>query len=254
MRMFARPRWVITHLAVLAVVVAFVNLGFWQLRRLEERRSEIETITRNMAAEVEPLERVLDRSAGDPASLANRRVTVTGRYRPDEEVLLTPRSNGREAGHHVLTPLVISPDEAVLVNRGWVPFSEDEPPIDVAAPVSGEVTVTGLLFPTQAAARFGTSTGGKRLTYLSTADVDRIQPQVDVALLRFSVLLQEQEPAPVDLPVPGTPPEVSEGSHQSYAWQWFSFATILAVGYPLLLRRSLAAARQRERAVQPDVD
>ena len=254
MRMFGRPRWVITHLVVLAVAILFVNLGLWQLRRLEERRAEIATINRNMAAEVEPLERLLARSGDDPDQLANRRVTVSGTYRPADEVLLTPRSSGREAGHHVLTPLVIQRDEAVLVDRGWVPFAEDEPPIEVAAPATGRVTVTGILFPTQEAARFGTSTGGQRLTYLSTADVDRIQPQVDIALLRFWVLLQGQSPPPGDLPVPGSPPEVTEGSHQSYAWQWFSFATILVVGYPLLLRRSLAAARQRERTAQPDVD
>lgn len=245
MRMLLRPRWLVTHVVVAALVVLFVSLGFWQLRRLEQRRDEIEIIQRNMSAAVEPLDAVLERHGSDPRALANRRVTVSGTYRPGDEVLLTPRSNGRTAGHHVLTPLVIDPQQAILVDRGWVPFADDEPPITNAPPTPGSVTVTGILFPTSEATRYGTSTGGDRLTYLSSADVDRIQPQVDIPLLPFSILLQEQRPAAPETPVPGTPPEVSEGSHQSYAWQWFSFATILAGGYPLLLRRSLASARER---------
>lgn len=32
-------------------------------------------------------------------------------------------------------------------------------------------------------------------------------------------------------------PELSEGPHLSYAVQWFIFATIALVGYPLVLRR-----------------
>jgi len=83
------------------------------------------------------------------------------------------------------------------------------------------------------------------LTFMSSADVDRVQPQVDLTLYPFSILLQNQSPAPGALPVPGPPPEVSEGSHQSYAWQWFSFTAILLIGYPLLLRRSLRSAQER---------
>ncbi len=244
MRMFLRPRWLVTHLVVIALGVLFVNLGFWQLRRLDERRAEIATITANMATAPQPLETVLARHGNDPRALANRRVTLAGTYRPQDEVLLTPRSSGRRAGHHVLTPLITENGSAVMIDRGWVPFADDEPPIDDAAPAPGEVAITGILFPTQDAARYGSATGGSRLTYMSEPDIDRVQPQVGVALYPFSVLLQEQQPAPRDLPVPGAPPEVSEGSHQSYAWQWFSFAAIVFGGYPLLMRRSLASARE----------
>ena len=34
-----KPRWILSHLFILALVVTFVNLGFWQLRRLDERRT-----------------------------------------------------------------------------------------------------------------------------------------------------------------------------------------------------------------------
>ena len=34
-----RPSWIISHIFVLALLVSTVNLGLWQLRRLEERKS-----------------------------------------------------------------------------------------------------------------------------------------------------------------------------------------------------------------------
>ena len=254
MSMFLRPRWLLVHLLVLAIAVVFVNLGFWQLRRLEERRADNALIQANMAGDPAPLDQTLQEYGQDPDALAYRRVIVEGEYRPRDEVLLTPRSNGRQAGHHVVTPLVIEGDQAVLVDRGWVPFADDSPPIEAAEPPAGRAQVEGILLPTQTAARAGAADrSADRLTYLSTVDVDRLQPQMDVVLHPFSILLQRQDPAGGDLPVPGPPPEVSEGSHLSYAWQWFLFTVILLVGYPLLLRRSLRSARDREPPDQPVV-
>ena len=244
MRTLLRPRWLVVHVVVVALVVLFVSLGFWQLRRLDERRADNALIAANLAEEPQPLAETLERYGDDPSALTYRRVTVTGTYRPDDEVLLTPRSVDRRAGHHVVTALETAPGTAVLVNRGWVPFALDTPPVAQAAPPTGDVTVEGILLPTQEAARYGNRDGGERLTYLSTVDVDLLQPQFDVTLYPFSVLLQEQQPPAGDLPIPAQPPEQSEGSHQSYAWQWFSFATIFGVGYPLLLRRSLASRRK----------
>lgn len=239
MRMLLRPRWIVAHVLVLAVAVLFVSLGFWQLRRLEQRRAENRQITSNMAVDVAPLDTTLADVGNDPEALSYRRVAVRGRYRPADEVLLTPRSNGRTAGHHVLTPLEIAPGQAVLVNRGWVPFADDRPPIAAAGPPAADVDVTGIIIPTTPAARFGSPDGGSRLTYLSSPDVDRIQPQTDLTLYPFSLLLVDQEPPAGQLPIPGAPPDVSEGSHESYAWQWFSFTAIVLIGYPLLIRRSL---------------
>ena len=240
MRMLLRPRWLVAHVVVLGLVAAFISLGLWQLRRLDERRADNARITANMASPPRPLDDVLAAHGNDPDALIYRRVVVEGAFRPADEVLLTPRSNGRTAGHHVLTPLITAEGQGVLVDRGWVPFADDDPPIEAAPPPEGTVAVTGVLLPTVEAARSGASNGGDRLTYLSSADVDLVQPQVDVALHPFSILLQGQEPRGGDLPVPGEPPAVSEGSHESYAWQWFSFTAILLIGYPLLIRRSLS--------------
>lgn len=253
MSMFLRPRWLLVHLLVAVIAVAFVNLGFWQLRRLSDRRADNALIEQNMSATPEPLEATLERFGNDPESLSYRRVVVEGAYEPMHEVLLTPRSHASRAGHHVVTPLVVSGEQAVLVDRGWVPFDDDDPPIEAAPPPSGRVRVQGILLPTQQAARAGSAdASATRLTFLSSVDVDRVQPQIPLTLYPFSVLLQAQQPQGGQLPVPAPPPEVDEGSHLSYAWQWFLFTAILLLGYPLLLRRSLRFANDRDPVVQAE--
>jgi surfeit locus 1 family protein len=39
-----KGRWLIKHLLVILAVIGLINLGFWQLRRLEQRRALNEAI------------------------------------------------------------------------------------------------------------------------------------------------------------------------------------------------------------------
>ncbi|MGH8901699.1 MAG: SURF1 family cytochrome oxidase biogenesis protein [Egibacteraceae bacterium] len=226
------PRWLVAHLALIVVVVTCVSLGFWQLRRLDERRAFNALVTERLAAAPEPLAAVL----GEPADrLAYRRVTVTGQYLPSEEVLLSPRSRDGMPGHDVLTPLVTG-SGGILVDRGWVPFALSRAPVAEAAPPPGGITVTGFLLPGRHAPRAG-PVGAARLGFVSDADVGRLQPQMSVPLAPVYVVLTGQSPAPAALPRPGAPPELGEGPHLSYAVQWFLFACVAVVGYPFLIRR-----------------
>ncbi|MGH8887105.1 MAG: SURF1 family cytochrome oxidase biogenesis protein [Egibacteraceae bacterium] len=226
------PRWLVTHLVLLAVVATCVSLGVWQLRRLDERRAFNALVTGRLAAHEEPVAAVLS----EPADrLAYRRVTVTGRYAPSEEVLLSPRSRDGAPGHDVLTPLVTGTG-GILVDRGWVPFALSRAPVAAAAPPPGEVRVTGYLLPSRHALRAG-PVGAARLGFVSDADIGQLQRQVSAPLAPVYLVLTSQSPAPGPLPRPGTPPELDEGPHQSYAVQWFLFACVAVVGYPFLIRR-----------------
>lgn len=246
------PVWLLGHVIALTVVVLFINLGFWQLRRLDEVRDYNATVSARLAEPPRPLDDVLAGS-GDPEELAYRRVTVSGRYLADEEVLLSTRSYGGSPGHHLLTPLQTDTGEGIVVDRGWVPLQFDEPPVAEAAPAAGEVTVTGMLFPPQPSP----STGSERIEFLRQVDLDRLGRQVSVDLA--PVYLLDQEQGGQDLPRVAALPALDEGPHLSYAWQWFLFAGVVAVGYPLLLRRRIrdrrsaavggAGAQRPERAV-----
>src|SRR5688500_9981208 len=93
---------------VLAVVAATcVGLGLWQLRRLDERRALNATILDRRSTA--PISIDDASSAGEPY----RRADAGGTYDVEREVLLYGRSLDGEAGHQVVTPLVLADGSAI---------------------------------------------------------------------------------------------------------------------------------------------
>jgi surfeit locus 1 family protein len=213
-----------------AIVVLFVNLGFWQLRRLDERRARNDLVESRMEAPVVP---VLE--ADGP--LEFRRVSAEGRYDADGEVLVRSRSLNGSPGRWVLTPLVLDSGTAVVVNRGFVPNGTDVP-----RPPAGEQRVEGVLRATEERGSIGPRDPAEgTLSELARADLGRIQQQYDREV--FPLYLQRLDDS-TEVPFAIPAPELDEGPHLGYAVQWFLFATVGLVGWPILLRR--AAQEERE--------
>jgi surfeit locus 1 family protein len=251
-RFLRSPRWVAGHVLALVAVVAFVNLGAWQLSRLDERRTYNELLTERMSQAEADLTSL---DATDPEELAFRPVTVTGTLDASSEVLLSTRSHDGRPGHHLLTPLHAPDGTTVLVDRGWVPLEWTSPPVAQAAPPEGEVRLRGMLHPSTSARRWGALDGGDAgLQFVSDVDLDVLSRATATSYFPLYLVAHEQVPAQAnDLPIPGEPPVLTEGSHLSYAGQWFLFALVVAVGYPVLLWRTARdQPQQPTRPAQPD--
>ena len=76
---------------------------------------------------------------------------------------------------------------------------------------------------------------------INRIDIDLLSDEWGVSLL--PIYLQQNQQTSNDWPVQMKPPELTEGSHLSYAVQWFIFTLIGLVGYPLVLRRVAADDR-----------
>lgn len=238
-RFLTSPRWLIGHVVVLGVVVLFANLGLWQLRRLDEVRGRNALVATRLSSPPQPLEAVLGAAGDDPQAVVFRRVTVSGRYLTDQELLLGPRSRAGRPGYHVLTPLDTGGGRVLLVDRGWVPYELDEPPVRQAAPPDGQVRIDGILLESPPPPRFAPQLPARgRLDLVPRVDVRRLQVQFDPPLYPLYLQLWDQVPAQPDLPLAAPPPELDEGNHLSYAIQWFLFAVVGLVGYAALLYRT----------------
>ena len=108
-----------------------------------------------------------------------------------------------------------------MVLRGFVAQGSDGT-IPVPAPPPGEVTVEGFAIPV------------RRLEPIARQSLD--DAASTAAGARLPVIVQASEADSDQLQVV-PPPDLDEGPHLSYAVQWFLFAAVVAVGYPLLLRR-----------------
>jgi surfeit locus 1 family protein len=233
----ARPKWIAGHLIAVLAIVVFVIAGFWQLDRLAARRAQNELLeTRSVGAPIAlpPPASV----ARDPAQYEWQLVEFEATWNTSDEVILQAQSLAGVSGHDVVTPAEVD-GSVVLVNRGWVPIDVSGPPVAEAAPTARTATVLGLLRISEERGRFGpvdAPTG--RLDRISRVDVARLESQVDSPVYPMWVQLIDQTPEPGFLPELRPLPEMGEGPHLSYAVQWFLFAGVVAVGYPILLRRT----------------
>ncbi len=245
MRVLLTPRWIIAHLVVLVVAVVFAGLGFWQLDRHEQRLVDNAVNQSRFGDDPIPLTELLSAAGSDFASLRFRRTSVTGVFDTDNEVLIRSQVYLDTAGFHVVTPLVQSSGEAVLINRGWVPLVLDTVPVIEAPPPQGEVTVEGWIETSKMRGALGpTDPEEGRLISMNRVDIQRIQEQVPYKLQPVYVIALGARNG--QIPVAVSPPSFDdEGPHLSYAVQWFGFALVGLVGYGFLIRRSLGRPRQK---------
>ena len=62
-RFLLKPWWILSHLLVLALVVVMINLGLWQLHRLQEKRDFNALVESRQDLPVEPVQDVLPATA-----------------------------------------------------------------------------------------------------------------------------------------------------------------------------------------------
>jgi cytochrome oxidase assembly protein ShyY1 len=242
-RFLISPRWLGFHALVLIGIIAFINFGFWQLDRLDQRRDFNRTVVARIDQAPVPLDTVTTELASgvQPDQFEWRSVDTAGRYLSDEEFLVVNRSQGGRAGDNVVTPLLLSDDTVLFVNRGFVPLGEEVP----GAP-AGQVTVRGVVRVSEERRRGQLSDPSEgTLREVQRIDIDRLRNQMPARVLPFYIDLSASQPPQTTIfPEPVTRPNLSEGSHLSYAAQWFIFATAIAVGWVLAVRHSIGRHRR----------
>lgn len=249
-RFLLKPRWIALGLFAVLMTTLCVRLGFWQLDRLHGRRYYNHLFAQGMAMAPQPVETLVDGN-GAGGTLLYRQASATGVYDTAHEVILYGRSNNEQPGNHVLTPLRLPDGRAVIVDRGWVPYGMDAPPIQAAAPPTGTVTVTGLLAPSEPG---GSPQQGATTTF-TRVDLTQIGDQLPFPVLPYYLQLQQQTPAqPGTLPIPPPAPTLDEGPHAGYAFQWFSFATIAGLGFVLLVVKEVRDERRGPAPPEGDDD
>ena len=222
------------HILVFLAVIVLVNLGLWQLRRLEQRRA----LNREIVAGLNQSPAEITGEPVNPDDFHRRRVLVSGTFDNENSVVLRGKSYSGRQGAEVVVPLLISgSNQSVLVNRGWIPLADSDREARRIYDADGEVTIEGIAYRAQIRpdSYFVPTdpTPGpdqSRLDAWFRVDIPRIQQQVDTPLLPIFVAQTPGQNAETP-PIPQEIPELNEGSHLGYAIQWFSFAVILIIFY-----------------------
>jgi len=214
----------------LVLLAGCVVLGTWQVERAREKRALAEAFEHG-AVNTVPL------SVAPVDQLPRyQRVSTSGRYEPERQVLLDnmPSSAG-QAGYRVLTPFRRADGwPLLLVDRGWVPLGLDRSRLPEVQVEDGPRTVTGRLdgLPVPGL-RIGTARSPDAagwplvLNFPVAADIEaELGEPVESRVL----LLDAAAPDGFERtsrPSIGTPAE----RHLGYAIQWFVLALVLLVAF-----------------------
>jgi surfeit locus 1 family protein len=233
--------WPLT-LLTFAAIAAFVSLGHWQWSKGDLRAAQAEEFARGS----ESAEALGPRSLSEVSRF--QQVRVTGKLDPAHQFLLDNRTNAGRPGYEVLTPLVRSDGKAILVNRGWIPFSgfrEKLPDVSFAA-AEAEIEITGRVdeLPVEGlasgrAAPDRNAPWPKVTSYPYPAELSAmlgrpIEPRI--------LLLDAREPN--GFLREWQPPGLTADRHWAYGVQWYAFA-VLALALWLALNITRGGMRKK---------
>lgn len=225
-----RPRAVLTLAIPFACAALFVRLGVWQLSRLHEKRAFNAVLSARLAAPaVEATSLPADTALGH-----YRRVFAGGALLYDREVVYAGRSHDGAPGVDLLTPMKIAGHDTVLmVNRGWA-YSADAASLDGSRwKEADSETVAGY------AETFTGKERGSTPHRVHVLDHAAIQAMVGLPVASYILVQTSDSAGHADSALARLPvPALTEGPHESYAVQWFSFALVAVVGGVALSRRS----------------
>lgn len=212
----------------LILLASLLSLGFWQLKRADEKRI---FIAHQKEAENKKVVQ-LSLIGLDPENIRYRKIEVSGGYDLQHQYLIDNQIINGQAGYFVITPFKIDGlDKAVLVNRGWVVLNKDRrilPDLDFSIT---ETVLTGRInnFPSVGMKLAGAETPTEGWpSVVQVVDTLILSKKLGYSLLPFQIELdanmengyqREWEKRMV----------MSPEKHIGYSIQWFGLALALTV-------------------------
>ncbi len=235
LKIFGR-KWILLTILVALSMVLFVWLGFWQLDRLDQKRTYNATMAERWHQIPFDLNAVLLPQNLD--DLEFRRIQAEGYFDYANQIILKSQIYYDAPGIALVTPFVFAEGRAILVARGWVPADQTSAQSLAQMVEPSGAPVIGLIKSSQAPPNGQPSTPPDTpQAEWFRIDIPAIQAQMPYALEPAWIQQLPETGRPIDkLPIREEPMALNEGNHMSYAVQWFSFALIAGFGYIMLVR------------------
>lgn len=222
----SRRFWLLT-LAAMLVAGSTFSLGQWQLRRAAQKEAVQAAIqAKNTLSALDGRALAATEKIADEVY---RRVAVQGVWQAAHTVYLDNRPMSGRTGFWVFTPLALQgTDQAILVQRGWVPrdFSDRARVPEVITP-AGLVTVEGRIAPPPS-----------KLYEFKHEEVGTIRQNLDLNAFRLETGLPLLQATLLQTGVPSegllrewAAPNLGVDTHYGYAFQWFGLCGLVVILY-----------------------
>ncbi len=220
---------IVTTLVYVVVVSLLIFLGTWQLHRAEEKRQ----LLNSQLASAESGTLLLTAKSEDNVELLRyKKVEVDGHYDVQHQFLIDNQISAGKAGYMVLTPFFLKGEnQAVLVNRGWIPLTQDR---SILPDVKIEVMQSVIKGRINSFPSVGVKLPGAELptdswpAVVQVVDSEILAKRLGYRLFHFQIELDKESPDGYkrDWQLSHImPPE----QHTAYAVQWFGLALTLSI-------------------------
>ncbi len=216
-------RFIAPLLIGLVGIAILLWLGTWQLGRLQWKRGILNDIETTIAADPQPLPRMID-----PAAQRYQPVTLTGEIGGDTlAVLVSVKQRG--AGWRLISAFQTEDGRRILVDRGFVPVDRKDLPLQI-----GSVSIDGNLhWPDD---RNSSTPDNDPAT--NTWFARDLTPMAE-ALETEPLLVVTRQMSPADQGVTPLPVDTSgiPNDHLQYAITWYSLAAVWFLMTAIWIRR-----------------
>lgn len=259
LRLALKPRWLGFLALVLLLVTAFVMLSAWQIDRAQSKNQQADNPELAVA---KPFNDIMEAQGPMPGYLADQRVTISGHFLPDQQIIVDDRYLNRTKGYWVVT--MFAPDDpeyaqaadtdqleskpvAIPVVRGW---TEDLETAKASTASDADVTLDARIAPIEGPLDTKDLPEGV-VRSISTSQIVNL---FDV--YTYSAFLFPQEKPEVGIGddqlsyVPYQEPQDEGFDLQSafYALEWIVFAVFAVYIWFRLLRDEYNALRREDQA------
>jgi surfeit locus 1 family protein len=230
-----RRSWIGLLVPALLAFVALIGLGTWQLQRKAWKEGLIATLNAQLAA---PPIAVPPRSAWPSLDQQNneyRRITLTVTFDNTKEALVFAapsafRPDVSSPGVWIFTPARLADGGTVMVNRGFVPESRQDPNSRLEGEISGPLQIVGAMRWPDSRHWFTPSDEPAHNLWFSR-DPQAIATAKDLGPVAPFYVEEESPAPPGGLPQPGKLLVELPDNHLQYALTWYGLAIVLVVSF-----------------------
>jgi len=244
-----RPGWV----ALAVVVIAFTYLCFsvlapWQLGKNTETSRENSQVQQSLSTPPAPLKILLPHQDSSAPDAQWRRVTATGHYLADKQLLVRLRVADGDPALEVLVPFMVDGGPNVLVDRGYVRPEQGSRLPPIPPPPHDTVTITARLRDSEQPVLDKQSFVSDGVRQVYSIDVGQIATLTGVPMAGSYLQLVDGQPG--GLGVIGLP-HLDAGPFLSYGIQWITFGVVAPILLGYFVYAEIRARRAEKSQASP---
>ena len=218
----------IPSLVTAILLYVMISLAFWQQDRADYKANLQSLIVSKQDSEAIALNSI----SKEEENWLYQPVFVSGKYDTQHQIYLDNQVHNMVAGYNVFTPFMISTDEAILVNRGWLPLGKSRAELPDISLGTQQLRIDGLTAHAPSKGLVLSSNANmyeKWPTVLQYIDLKEIEKKLNYKLMPMIIIMNRAEqtilkPLPVKI-------NMRSEKHTGYAFQWYGLSLALFIIY-----------------------